>query len=450
MLPLLSRSRAALAGICAYIAGLHATRLVVLGYLSYVVMGWVALCIPWVQRSPVDALDNLFIATSAMSTTGLVTVSVSDNYNFAGQLIVLVLIQLGGIGYMTFGSFVILSRKSELPQKRSEIGQAVFSLPASFRIDEFIRHVIVFTVVIEAVGACCLYLILRRAGAEGALWSAIFHSVSAFCTAGFGLYNDSFMAYRDNFWLNAVIAALSYVGAFGFIVCSDFWRMITGRVRRMTLTSKIILWVSLWLSAVSTLLIFLGETSIRTLPVEERLVAAFFQAMTAMTTVGFNTIDIASLSRATLLVLIFLMIVGASPSGTGGGLKSTTFSALLGIMRSALHGEREVRFWGRLIPNERVWSAVASLGFYMLMLLVGTYLLELTQNFAFEQNLFEAASALGTVGLSTGITAGLTGFGKIIIVLLMFCGRLGPLTFSVALFFRPADTGDPGDNDLAV
>jgi len=450
MLPLLSRSRAALAGICAYIAGLHATRLVVLGYLSYVVLGWVALCIPWVQRVPVDALDNLFIATSAMSTTGLVTVSVSDTYNFAGQLIVLVLIQLGGIGYMTFGSFVILSRKSELPQKRSEISQTVFSLPASFRIDEFIRHVIVFTVVIEAVGACCLYLILRRAGAEDALWSAIFHSISAFCTAGFGLYNDSFMAYRDNFWLNAVIAVLSYVGAFGFIVCSDFWRMITGRVRRMTLTSKIILWVSLWLSVGSTLLIFLGETSIRALPVEERLVAAFFQAMTAMTTVGFNTIDIAAVSRATLLVLVFLMIVGASPSGTGGGLKSTTFSALLGIMRSALHGEREVRFWGRLIPHERVWSAVASLGFYMLMLIVGTYLLELTQNFAFEQNLFEAASALGTVGLSTGITAGLTGFGKLIIVFLMFCGRLGPLTFSVALFFHPPDTGDPGDNDLAV
>lgn len=446
-----ANSREKLVGFYRFLLGLRPAKLVLLGYLSYIAVGWIFLCLPFAQRAGgVTALDNLFIATSALSTTGLVTVSVADNYNLFGQIVVLILIQLGGIGYMTFGSFVILSRKSDLSATRIEVGKTVFSLPRSFRIDKFIRSVIIFSVVIETLGALALYQIFRNAGVPTPLWSAVFHSISSFCTAGFSLYNTSFEAFAGNFWLNMVLSILSYIGAIGFIVLVDCWRMIIGKILRITLTSKIILWSSFWLTVLGTLLLFVTEPSINSLPADRRLLAAFFQTMTSMTTVGFNTISISQLSKASLMVLTILMVIGASPSGTGGGLKSTTFSALIGVMRSALRGQQEVRFWGQPVPLERVWTALAGLGFYLLTLMVGAYLLELTEKSNFEQNLFEAASALGTVGLSTGITSSLSNIGKLVVIFLMFCGRLGPLTFGVALFFRTPFGGDERDSDLAV
>ncbi|MBN2023314.1 MAG: hypothetical protein JW809_11045 [Pirellulales bacterium] len=449
-IPVRGKWRDALAEVLRFLVRLHPAKLALLGYLSYIMMGWLLLCLPFSQRGEgAPCLDHLFTATSAVSTTGLGTVSTSDCYSATGQVIILALIQLGGIGYMTFGSFVVLSRKSPLSETRREVSQTVFSLPKSFRIDKFIRSVVVFTLIIEAAGVAALYAVFQRAGVSAPLWSAIFHSVSSFCTAGFSLYNTSFEGFQGDFWLNVIVSVLSYLGAIGFIVCVDCWRMFTGKIERITLTSKIILWSTVWMTALGTLLLFVGEPSIQSKPADERLLAAFFQTMTSMTTVGFNTVSISQLSKASILVLVILMVIGASPSGTGGGLKSTTFSAILGVMRSAIRGENEVRFWGQTVPLERVWTAVAGLGFYLVMLMIGTYLLELTESGVFEQNLFEAASALGTVGLSMGITATLSNMGKLIVIFLMFCGRLGPLTFGIALFFRAPINGEP-DNDLAV
>lgn len=171
--------------------------------------------------------------------------------------------------------------------------------------------------------------------------------------------------------------------------------------------------------------------------------------MTAMTTVGFNMVPISAVSRASWLLLTTLMIIGVSPSGTGGGLKSTTFSALLGIMRSALRGERHVSFWGRRVPERRVRLAMATFCFYMTFLLVGVYLLTLTEDTDFEAVVFEAASALGTVGLSTGVTSSLSDLGRVLVTLLMFVGRLGPLTFGLSLFLGRG-AAEPQDEDLAI
>lgn len=425
-------------------------KLVFLGYCSYVIAGWILLCLPFSQKIPVTALDNLFIATSAVSTTGLVTVSVADSYTWFGQFIVLLLIQLGGIGYMTFGSFIVLSGKTALSPVRRKIGQTVFSLPATFELDAFIKKVMWFTVIIELIGAACLYVIFKVAGLPGTLWSAIFHSVSSFCTAGFGLYNNSFEPFVGDFSLNIVVGVLSYLGAMGFIVCVDFWHMARGQVKQMTLTSRIIIWSTIWLSVAGTLMLLVAEPSLKTLPMSDRILAAFFQCMTATTTVGFNTVSIGALSKASVLLLIILMVIGSSPAGTGGGLKTTTFTAMLGVMKSALRGERDVRFWGKKIPIERVWMAFANIGFYLITLVVGVYFLDLVESTPFDQNAFEAASALGTVGLSMGITPGLTSLGKIIITFLMFAGRVGPLTMGAALFFRKPDEAPIRDEDLAV
>jgi len=437
-------------GVSNFLIGLHPLRLVILGYCSYIIFGWILLSLPFAQQGPgATALDNLFISTSAISTTGLVTVNVADSYTLFGEIVILLLIQLGGIGYMTLSSFVILSRKKQLSDTRTEVANVVFSLPDSFRVDKFLRSVILFTAVIETIGAGCLYLIFKRAEQPHALWSAIFHSVSSFCTAGFSLYNNSFESFTSNFWLNLTIAVLSYAGAVGFIVCVDVWRRITNKIQHITLTSKIILHCTFWVSLIGTVILFLSEPSIQQLAVDKRLIVSFFQAMSSMTTVGFNTISISQISRASLLLLTTLMIIGASPSGTGGGLKSTTFTALIGIMRSSLQGKKHVYFWGKRVPDERVRLAVATFCFYIAFLLVGVYLLTLTEQMDFEAILFESASALGTVGLSVGITAQLSCLGKIVVTFLMFVGRLGPLTFGMSLFLRQKVVLEE-DEDVAI
>jgi len=283
-----------------------------------------------------------------------------------------------------------------------------------------------------------------------ALWSAVFHSVSAFCTAGFSLYDSSFELLRTNVAVNIILAILSYLGAIGFIVFVDAWRRLIGKTSAFTLTSRVILVTTAWISVAGVVLLFVAEPTIQSLPIHDRLVTAAFQVMTSVTTVGFNTVPIGQLSQASLFLIIMLMIVGASPSGTGGGLKTTTLSAIFGVIRSALTGGGKVTFWGRSIPEERIWAAMATLGFYSIALISGCYLLALTETFPFEGLLFEAASALGTVGLSTGITADLTPIGKLIITCMMFIGRLGPLAFGVALFLPAGEQEREGIDDLAV
>ena len=438
-------------GFVSFIHSLHPVRLVALGYLSYVIIGWVLLTLPFCHATgAVSALDALFTSTSAVSTTGLVTVSTGNDYSVLGQIVILILIQLGGIGYMTFGSFVVLSSSATLSERRQQIGKAVFSMPEDFRIDKFIRSVITFTLISEAAGACALFLAFSRAGISNPAWSAVFHSVSAFCTAGFGLYDDSFERLRGNVPVNVILGILSYLGALGFIVFVDGWRRIIGKTRRLTLTSRIILVTTGWLSLSAIALFFVAEPTIQSLPPYERLTVACFQVMTSITTVGFNTIPIGRLSQASLFLIILLMVIGASPAGTGGGLKTTTLSALFGVIRSSILGREKVTFWNREVPEERIRVAIASLGFYAGSLILGSYLLALTESVPFDGLLFEAASALGTVGLSTGITAQLTPIGKLILIGLMFIGRLGPLAFGIALFFPTAGTDDHGKEDLAV
>ena len=436
---------------CHFIKSLHPVRLVTLGYLLYVIVGWVMLALPFCHATDaVSVLDALFTSTSAVSTTGLVTVSTGNDYSILGQIVILILIQLGGIGYMTFGSFVVLSRSATLSERRQQIGKAVFSIPKGFRIDKFIRSVITFTLITEAAGAGALFLVFSHAGISNPAWSAVFHSVSAFCTAGFGLYGDSFERLRENVSVNLILGILSYLGAIGFIVFVDGWRRLIGKTSRMTLTSHIIIITTTWLSLAGIALFFVVEPTIQSLPLYERLTVACFQVMASITTVGFNTIPVSRLSQSSLFLIILLMVIGASPAGTGGGLKTTTFTAIFGVIRSSISGREKVMFWGKEVPEERIRVAITSLGFYAGALILGCYLLALVESLPFEGLLFESASALGTVGLSTGITTQLIPIGKLILIGLMFIGRLSPLACGIALFFPAGKTDNHGKEDLAV
>ncbi|MBN1363245.1 MAG: hypothetical protein JW976_00420 [Syntrophaceae bacterium] len=425
-------------------------RLVVLGYMSYIFIGFILLCMPFMHKNFVPVLDNLFIATSAVSTTGLTTVTVNNDYNFWGQLVILALIQLGGIGYMTFSSFVILSTKKYLDDRSKNIAQTVFSIPKNFKIEKFILSVISFSIIVELMGAVGLFFVFLNAGIANPLWNAIFHSVSAFCTAGFSLFPNSFEGLANNFGLNAIVSALSIMGAMGFIVCVDVWRLIRGKIKHVTLTTKVIITMTFWLFVIGGFLMFLSESYGGGVATENRLLFSFFQSMTALTTVGFNTVTISTMSKSAIMLLCILMIIGASPSGTGGGLKTTTFSAIWGLMKSAVKGSKEVKIWGATVPEDRVRTAVATLSFYISTLVIGTYLLTLTEDGTFIQIFFESASALGTVGLSLGITTALTALGKLVIILMMYIGRVGPLTFGMALYVKPEIIFDDEKNDLAV
>lgn len=426
-------------------------KLLLAGYLSYMMLGWALLSLPFAQAVPVGAIDTLFIATSAVSTTGLVSVDPGTSFTFFGEVVILLLIQMGGLGYMTIGSFVALHLARRFDRIRAETTRSAFNLPADIDPAQFVRAVVFFTLFCEVVGAIALYTLFTQAGVANAAWSAIFHSVSAFATAGFSLNSNSFEGFADNVGINVVISILSLLGAMGFLIVVDFWRTMTGRARYLGFTSKVIWRVTLSFLIVGTAILFVVEPTYQAMAPEDRLLASFFQVMTASTTVGFNTTPIGALTPAILIVMFFLMIVGASPAGTGGGLKTTSFAALVGLVRSTLKGRDRVRYFKREIPLERLQTATASMTFYAGLFLVSTFLLLLADpGLPFDAVMFEAISAMGTVGLSMGITGDLTGLGKLVIIILMTAGRVGILTFGMALASHDESRDEEADNDLVL
>ncbi len=421
------------------------------GFFLYTVIGWLLLCIPIFHKTDVGFLDNLFISTSAISTTGLVTVSVADSYNLPGQIIVMLLFQIGGIGYMTLTSYYLLFTTQAIGSWRQKIIGAAFTMPKTIAISDFIKSAILFTVVMEVLGTVCFFIAFKSDGMETAkaVWYSVFHSVSAFCTAGFGLFNDSFEGYKDNVFVNCIISVLAIAGSLGFIVITDIWYRVSGKSKNLSFTTKIVLCGFLILLSVGTALVYYTEPLVHEVG-NSPLMMSFFQAMTAMTTVGFNTIATGSLTMPLLLVVFFLMYVGASPSGTAGGMKITTLTAMIAVLKSRVVGQKRVTFLNRTIPFERLFVATSTFILYTTLIFLFTVLLSYSEGFALERTLFEVASALGTVGLSTGITGDLSAIGKVFIILVMFIGRVGVLTFGFALLERKKKNTEFLEDDLAV
>ena len=403
------------------------------GYLFIMLVGSVLLSIPIFHEQSVPLLDNLFTAISAVSTTGLVTVSTPDSYNLAGEILIILLIQVGGVGYMSLASFVVLSSRHKISKRSEQLIRTDFSLPAHFSLGYFIQSVILFAFFIELAGAIGLYLCFRAAGTPDALWQAIFHSISAFCTAGFSLFNNSLEDYKFNVGINVIVTLLSLGGSIGFIVFADVYRKLIRKKSKITYTSRIILRFTLFALIISFLVLVVSEESFYPYSFGEEAMVSLFQGMTAFTTVGFNTFTIGAMSSGGIFFIIVLMLAGASPSGTGGGIKSTTIVALFAVMKCTLQGRKKITFSGREIPEDKLRLAVTNFFFYVLVLIVGIFLLANLESQPVFSIIFEATSALGTVGLSMGATGGLTAGGKIVIIVLMFLGRIGPITFGLAL-----------------
>lgn len=415
-------------------------------------LGFALLSLPFAQAEPVAPLDALFVAVSAVSTTGLVPVDPGTSFSGFGQLVILLLIQAGGLGFMTISSFVwtMLGQRGGTTL-RERLTRSVFSLPGNVAPRVFIGRVVIYTVAVEAIGATALAALFARAGVANPIWSGAFHSVSAFCTAGFSLNADSFVGFNTDAPVLLVISALSLLGAIGFLVAGECWDRLRGRQRRLSISARVILSITAATIGLGTLVLALTEPLITAMPPGPRILNAFFQAMTAATTVGFNAIPTDGIAHLSVMVTYVLMLIGASPSGTGGGLKSTAVATQWAFMLAVLAGREEVTLFGVGVPPVKVRQAIATFFMAATVLIAAMFPLVATETLDFEHLLFEAISAIGTVGLSLGATSELTDAGKAVIAAVMYVGRVGVLAFGVALAMRQKRTHViPRREDLAV
>jgi len=422
------------------------------GYFVFIIACFLLLLLPICQNSDNTVVDHLFFAVSIVSTTGLVPTEFAGSYNFLGQFISLFFIQLGGIGYMALSSFIILKEFNRLPSISARLLRLEFNLPERYPLISFIYSVFIFTVLIETVGAVILYFQFKYLGFENPAWQGIFHSISAFCTAGFSLFDDSLVSVSDNQVISITIMVLSLLGSIGFIVLLDFWLKLIRRRKTITLTTKIILLSTFVIWILGGLLIFFSDSNFISKG-GEGMMLAIFQSISSHTTAGFNNYDISTISHGGIFIMIVLMIIGSSPAGTGGGIKTTSVFALVAVLYSVLRRKEHITFFKNEIPASNVYLAVSSAIFYFLILFIGTWTVLVVEgnNFAVKDIIFEASSALSTVGISTGITGDLSDASKLIISFLMFIGRLGVLTFGFALISRaPLLRERPKIEDIAI
>ncbi|MFC1683369.1 TrkH family potassium uptake protein [Candidatus Zixiibacteriota bacterium] len=427
----------------------HPSRTIIFSFLGVIVLGWILLSLPQASReAPLSLVDSLFTATSATCVTGLIVVDTGSRFTAFGQVVILALVQLGGLGIMTFSSFFLIVMGRRLSIKhRLVIQQSLSQVPRKdmFRL---VKYVLGLTLLSEALGALLLYWrFIRIYPSHQAVYHAIFHSVSAFCNAGFSLYRTSFVGFQDDIWVNLVMIGLIVFGGLGFFALADvnvFGRLAGSRsVRRLSLHTKIVFTVTVILIVTGTLLVLLLEwqNTLADKCFGVKLLASFFQSVTARTA-GFNTLLTDRLTNASLLLVIILMFIGASPGSTGGGIKTSTFGILIALMLARLKGRRNVELFHRTIPLAIVATAISVAALALITVALVTMILSVTEGGLgsdragrgkFLELLFETTSAFGTVGLSTGVTPNLTTLGKILISITIFVGRVGPLTLALAV-----------------
>lgn len=415
------------------------------GFVLLILAGTALLSLPIsaAEGKSTPVVDALFTATSAVSTTGLVTLDTGSQYSLFGQSVVLVLFQVGGLGYMVFILLMTLGVGARFTITGRMLFTESIARPSTITVRKFIKAVIVFTVFFELLGTAAFAAVfMQRMPAGEALYSGLFHSVSAFCTAGFSLYADSFTGYAGHVWLNAATAIVTIAGGIGFFVLYDVANLCRRIVRRqhpqkLSDHSKLVLVITGVLMVGGTILLFLLEDT--PAPVTDRFLTASFQAISASSTTGFNSVDIGKMQGLSLVLITALMFIGASPGSTGGGIKTTSFGIILLFVRSVLLNRENVSAFRRTIMMKTVNKALgigllASFHFGLLVLV-----LSFSEELSLLQIAFEAASALGTVGLSTGVTPALSVTGKICIIITMLIGRVGPLAIGYSLVGR-ADT----------
>ncbi len=418
-------------------------KLLVLGFALIILTGAQLLRLPIAATAgqPTRWIDALFTATSATCVTGLAVVDTGTYFTTFGQIVILVLIQIGGLGFMTMATLFAVFLKRRISLKERLVLQEALNQSSIEGIVRLVRKIVLYSLCIEAVGALSFTLRFMIDMSPGrALYYGIFHAVSFFNNAGFDIMGDfrSMTGYVGDVWVNVTSMLLIVLGGIGFVVLADL--VDYRNKRKLSLHSKVALSMSGILIAVGAIVIlafeYTNSFTMGGLPFGEKLLSAVFQSVSPRTA-GVNTLDISALRQASQFIIIVLMFIGASPGSTGGGIKTTTFAALIGAVHTMLRGKEDVVMFRYRLAKERVYKALTVTLFALTLVLVATMILSTTEDHHFLMILFEVTSAFGTVGLSMGLTTDLSLVGKIIIILMMFVGRLGPLTLSYAIAPKP-------------
>ncbi|KOR82583.1 TrkH family potassium uptake protein [Paenibacillus solani] len=414
-------------------------RILVLGFAAIILLGTALLMLPISTRTgeSLGFIDALFTSTSATCVTGLVVVDTATTFSYFGEFVIMLLIQIGGLGFMTMATLFALAFKRRISLKDRLILQEAMNQSSMEGIVRLIRRVLLYSLIIEACSAVILMIRFAFDMPLGqAIYYGIFHAVSMFNNAGFDLFGDyrSLTGYVYDPVVNIVVIFLIVSGGIGFIVLSDL--IDFRKQRKLSLQSKVVLTTTAALLLVGFIIIFIFEfTNPRTLGSLNwggKFFGAMFQSVTPRTA-GANTIDITGLRQATQFFIVILMFIGASPGSTGGGIKTTTFTIMVGAVIAMMRGREDIVMFRYRLAQERVLKALTIVLLALLLILTVSMILSTTEEGDFLKILFETTSAFGTVGLSMGLTPDLTVFGKIMISLTMFVGRLGPLTLAYAL-----------------
>ncbi|MDQ0220977.1 Trk family potassium uptake protein [Peribacillus cavernae] len=418
-------------------------KILVLGFGVIIFIGAFLLTLPLatVDGKGLSFLNALFTSTSATCVTGLVVVDTGTTFSTFGQLVILSLIQLGGLGFMTFATlFAFLLGKRISLKERLLLQESLNNLSME-GVVRLVRRILIFTAVIEVAGGILLSIRFSIDMPIGkAIYYGFFHAISNFNNAGFDLMGEfrSLTPYAEDPIVTLTVCALITLGGIGFIVMNEIFEY--RETRRLSLHTKVVLVTSLILIVTGTILILLFEygnqKTLQPLSYPGKVLASLFQAITPRTA-GSNTLNIPDLTQPTLFLIIFLMFIGASPGSTGGGIKTTTFATLLGTVWSQIRGKEDVVFFRRRIVVETIYKALTVTVSGLFIVIAVTMLLTITESGRdFLMILFEATSAFATVGLSMGLTPDLSPVGRILIILTMFAGRVGPLTIAFAITMR--------------
>lgn len=406
-------------------------RLTVLSYVFLIIIGTVLLLLPisTANSVPIPFIDAFFTATSAVCVTGLIVQDTATYFSTFGQMVILVLIQLGGLGIMTlYASLPIIFGKKMKLSERSFF-QEIVETDDYFNIKNVLVNIIKYTLLIEFCGAVILtlrfYFLWHDLGK--AAYYGVFHAVSAFCNAGFSVFSDSLMGFYGDGIINITIMTLIVLGGLGFVVLQQI--MQSTSIKKLSSHTKLVLVLTGIFIFFPSFVIFHIEftNAFAGMGIGEKVLASFFQVISTRTA-GFNSVDVASLSNVSLFFFSIMMFIGAAPGGTGGGVKITTVGLLLLSMRSILKRQEDIECFRKRVPMEIVTKAIAIIAISFTVVTIFMMMVMFTENASFIEVFFEVLSAFGTVGLSMGLTGKLTFMGKVLISLLMFIGRIGSLS----------------------
>lgn len=424
-------------------------QIIILSFSGIILFGTLLLMLPIssAEGKTIQFIDAFFTATSSTCVTGLTTISVSQNFSFVGQLVVLFLVQIGGLGYMTLYSSMTILLGRTLAVKEQVLMQDLLDISSFEDMLNMIFDIVKYTIVIELTGAIVLTIAFSLEGYDfgQSLYYGIFHSITAFCNAGISLFDDSLVAFQTNTLVNLTISSLVILGGLGFIVLKELEQVVRmeKKIINISIHTKIVLSTSVILTLIVAFYIFFSEYlhALANYSFWDQVMISFFHAITPRSS-GFNTIGLELLQSHTIYLIALFMFIGASPGSTGGGIKTTTFALLFQSVRATLKGKDTVTFFDRRIPNILVVRAIAII--VISLILVSMFILvmiRLEPEHSFLSIFFEVVSAFGTVGLSLGITPYLSVMGKLAIIVLMLCGRVGPLTMVLAIGRTPKEEG---------